>query len=73
MQEQGKNKRGETSAQAYARNMSEVFDKLEKIKAHLAHNGIDCRKAHWGHAASAAYINQMLDNIRISIGMKRED
>lgn len=70
---QGKNRRGETCTQAYARNMTEVFDKLEKIKAHLIDNGTDCRKAHWGHVGSAEHINELLDNISVFIGLRQED
>jgi hypothetical protein len=53
--------------------MTEVFDKLEKIKAYLTDNGIDCREANWGHVSSAEHINELLDNISVFIGLKQED
>lgn len=64
------NTKGETAAKAYARNMSEIYDKLDKIKQHLIDNGIDCREANWGHVGSAVHINELLDDLSEFIGVK---
>lgn len=53
----------ETATQAYTRNLTAVYAKLEKIKAHLLETSIDCREAHWGNVGSATHLNELLDEI----------
>jgi hypothetical protein len=64
------NKKGETATEAYARNMGEIYDKLDRIKQYLIDNGIDCREVNWGHVGSAVHINELLDELNEFIGVK---
>lgn len=64
------NEKGETSSRAYARNMTEVFDKLEKINRHLLDESVDAKKANWGDVGSAAHLNDLLGELSEFIGIK---
>lgn len=66
-------RKAETSAERYAYHMTEVFDKLDALKAYLTYHSVDAQKADWSHVGSAAHISKLLDEVAEFIGVGHEE
>ena len=64
----GMNRRGETCAQAYSRNRTEIYEKIDFLKKRLMEQGIDCLEANWAHVGSAEHIKELLDELLEFVG-----
>jgi hypothetical protein len=60
----------ETAAEAYERNMKEVYGKLDNIRRHLTDTDINSEDVNWGHVGSAAHINELLSELGEFVGVK---
>ncbi len=59
----GKNKQGETCPQAYVRNLSEIYEKIDLLKKRLIETSIDPEIVDWGHVGSTDHIKELLDEL----------
>ena len=64
----GKNRNGETCAQAYERNRSEIYERIERLMDRLEAKRVDGKDANWAHVGSQEHIKELLDELLEFVG-----